>query len=485
MVSQTEQSNLCKSASQRLSTSFVRNLAQALDTTVIFVTGFVPYYIYVIWIHGAQFTSQYFASLLLGVIVACVLFHFYGVYDQKHLHSKPFVAKRMLYGWAISFAVLLFVAFALKITDFYSRVWAIAWFCSASVLLLFTRMLLIRWIHHRAKEGALGERCVVFGAGEPGQRFAAQICDLQDPFIDIVGFIDDRTTRVPQSSNGLMVLGNSETLLNMIRANLVDQVFVALPWTARNRLKEVIKQLQLTPVRVSLVSDPLGFDIPVRSIKYINNAPTLEVVDQPLSGWSNFIKWAEDRVLSALILIFVSPLLALIAIAIKFDSPGPIFFKQKRYGFNNQEIEVWKFRSMHEDNAVRSAPMRQATRNDHRVTRVGRFLRRSSLDELPQFINVFLGDMSIVGPRPHAIAHMYQGQRFEEIIDRYAARHRVKPGITGWAQINGWRGETDTVEKLEKRLEFDLYYIENWSLLFDIWIIMKTIAVVMHDRNAY
>jgi Undecaprenyl-phosphate glucose phosphotransferase len=271
----------------------------------------------------------------------------------------------------------------------------------------------------------------------------------------------------------------------------VDQVYIALPWIARGRLQELIRQLELTPVRISLVSEPLGFDIPVRAIKYINNTPTLQLIHYPLSGWSNLIKWIEDRFLSLLILIFVSPLLVFIAIAIKLDSPGRVFFKQRRYGFNNNEIDVWKFRSMYVDNSAYvdnsgpNVPMRQATKNDVRVTRVGRFLRQSSLDELPQFINVFLGDMSIVGPRPHAVAHTYHGQKFEEIIARYAARHRVKPGITGWAQVNGWRGETDTVEKIEKRIEYDLHYIEHWSLWFDIWIIMKTMILIVKDENAY
>ena len=266
---------------------------------------------------------------------------------------------------------------------------------------------------------------------------------------------------------------------------MVDHVFVALPWSARKRLAAVIEQLALMPVRISLVPESLGFDFPVRAIKYINKAPTLVVLERPLTGWSHLFKWIEDRLVSAGVLIFVSPLFLLLAIAIKLDSRGPVFFKQKRYGFNNNQFEVWKFRTMYIGESDSNAPMRQATQDDPRVTRLGRFLRKSSLDELPQFINVFLGDMSIVGPRPHAVVHTYQGQQLEDIIDSYVARQRVKPGITGWAQVNGWRGETDTVEKIKKRVEFDLYYIENWSILFDLWIIVKTISVIFQDDNAY
>ena len=379
----------------------------------------------------------------------------------------------------------MFIAFALKITDYFSRVWAVAWFCGAGGLLLVARISLSEWIQRRAKEGSLAERSVIFGAGEFGQRFASQIRELRDPYVKVLGFIDDRKTRVPESNNGLKLLGNSETLLHLIRANMVDQVFVALPWSARHRLTEVIEQLALTPVRISLVSESFGFDFPVRAIKYFNKAPTLVILERPLAGWSNLIKWLEDRVVSAGILLFVAPLLVLIAIAIKLDSKGPIFFKQKRYGFNNNQIEVWKFRTMYTADSAPNGPMRQATKDDPRVTRLGHILRKSSLDELPQFINVLLGDMSIVGPRPHAVTHTYEGQQFEEIIDSYAARHRVKPGITGWAQINGWRGETDTVEKIKKRVEFDLFYIENWSIWFDFYIICKTVFLIFRDDSAY
>jgi Undecaprenyl-phosphate glucose phosphotransferase len=413
------------------------------------------------------------------------MFHAFGAYTEERLYSKRHAVQRILAAWAITFAILLFIAFALKISDFFSRVWAVTWFGSVGCLLLVARISLSEWMQRRAKEGALAERTIIFGAGEFGQRFAAQIQEIKDPFVEVLGFIDDRATRVPRSSVGLELLGNSETLLHLIRANMVDHIFVALPWSARQRLSEVIEQLALTPVRISLVSDPLGFNFPVRSIKYINKAPTLMVLDRPLTGWSHLMKWIEDRFLSAAILVFIGPLMALIAIAIKFDSPGPVFFKQKRFGFNNHEIDVWKFRTMYMDDFGPNAPFRQAIKNDPRITPLGRFLRKSSLDELPQFINVLLGDMSIVGPRPHAIAHTYHGQQFEDVIDRYAARHRVKPGITGWAQINGWRGETDTVEKLNKRVEFDLYYIENWTLWLDIYIIMRTLFLIFRDDYAH
>lgn len=485
MVAEFEQTLARHAQARRVSPTIVRNLAQIIDVTVILVVGFVDYCIYVIYLTNAEFSSPYFVGIFMGAATACLLFHYFGAYKEECLVSKMHAVQRILAAWAITFAILLFIAFALKISDYFSRVWAVTWFVIAGSLLITARICLSEWIQRRAVEGVLVERSIIFGAGELGQQFADQIRNFDDPFVKVIGFIDDRATRVPRSSKGFRTLGNSTTLLNLIRANMVDHVFIALPLDARHRVKQVIDQLAQMPVRVSLVSSPLGFDIPIHAIKYINKAPTFLVFDQPLTGWSNLGKWLEDRLIAITILIFIAPLMAAIAIAIKIDSEGPVFFRQKRYGFNNNPIEVWKFRTMYVGDPTGMSDFQQATKDDPRITPVGRFLRRSSLDELPQFFNVLLGNMSIVGPRPHAVAHTHKGLQFEEIIEHYAARHRVKPGITGWAQVNGWRGETDTIEKLKKRVEYDLYYIENWSIFFDIWIIFKTIILILKDRNAY
>jgi polysaccharide biosynthesis protein PslA len=302
-----------------------------------------------------------------------------------------------------------------------------------------------------------------------------------DPFTYVVGFIDDRATRVPRSSQGYELLGNLRTLIGLIRANKVDQVFLALPTSASKRLTEIMEQLANTPVRVCLVLETLGFEAPNKTISYIEKSPIIQIFDRPLSGWSYTMKQIEDKIIAALVLIFITPLLACIAIAIKLDSPGPILFQQKRYGFNDNHIQVWKFRTMYADCDRSAGVLSQTTRDDPRVTRVGRFLRKSSLDELPQFFNVLLGDMSIVGPRPHSVEHLYGDRELAEMVDRYAARHRVKPGITGWAQVNGWRGNTS----IEKRIEFDLYYIENWSLRLDLKILILTLFHGFGQDHAY
>ncbi len=280
------------------------------------------------------------------------------------------------------------------------------------------------------------------------------------------------------------MLGGLQQLIADVRRGLIDQVIVALPSSAEKRLREVVEQIALTPVRIRLAPDIAGFVFAQRSVVLLGEVPVVTVFERPISGTDQAIKWLEDHILGLLILILAAPLMILIALAIKLDSPGPIFFRQPREGFNNRPFLVWKFRSMRADRSQTDA-IDQARRDDPRVTRVGAFLRRTSLDELPQLFNVLLGHMSLVGPRPHAASTRAGGRVFSEVVARYAARHNVKPGMTGWAQVCGWRGETQTEEQLHKRFEHDLHYIENWSLWFDLYILMRTVVTVLGHRGAY
>jgi exopolysaccharide biosynthesis polyprenyl glycosylphosphotransferase len=237
-------------------------------------------------------------------------------------------------------------------------------------------------------------------------------------------------------------------------------------------------------IRLSAHTNKLRFR--PRSYSYLGKVPTLDVFEAPITDWDLVMKWLFDHVVGFIVLLMALPVMALVALAIKLDSPGPVLFRQKRFGFNNERIDVYKFRSMYHDQADPLAS-KVVTRNDPRVTRVGRFIRKTSLDELPQLFNVvFESNLSLVGPRPHAVQGKLQSRLFDEAVDGYFARHRVKPGITGWAQINGWRGEIDNEEKIQKRVEFDLYYIENWSALFDTYILLKTpLALMTKNENAY
>jgi len=257
-----------------------------------------------------------------------------------------------------------------------------------------------------------------------------------------------------------------------------------LPLTAETRLLQILKQLWVLPVDIRLSAYSQKLRYRPRAYSWIGNVPFLDAFDKPLAGWSAVLKSIEDKVFASLAVVVFSPLMALVALAIKLDSPGPVLFRQKRYGFNNELIEVYKFRSMFVDQCDPDART-LVSKNDRRVTRVGRFIRRTSLDELPQLFNVLEGSLSLVGPRPHATHAKARERLYDEVVEGYFARHRVKPGITGWAQINGWRGETDTAEKIHRRVEHDLYYIENWSLFFDLYILAKTPLALIDPETAY
>jgi Undecaprenyl-phosphate glucose phosphotransferase len=283
---------------------------------------------------------------------------------------------------------------------------------------------------------------------------------------------------------GHTLQGTVDDLINDVRRRRIDVVIVALPLAAARRLSEVMSKLRLVPVDVRLAVDKFGFQLKDSSVSHLGGLTFLDAIDKPLRDWRWIVKDVEDWVLSALILILAAPVMMIIALLIRLDSPGSVLFRQKRYGFNNQLIEVFKFRTMYQHASDPNGE--QLTRHeDPRITRIGALLRRTSIDELPQFINVLRGEMSIVGPRPHATAAKAGGLLYREAVKAYDARHRVKPGITGWAQVNGWRGETETVEQITKRVEHDLYYIEHWSLLLDLRIIARTIPVALSSRHAF
>ena len=272
--------------------------------------------------------------------------------------------------------------------------------------------------------------------------------------------------------------------MEFARGSRLDLLIVSLPVTAEKRLLQLLKKLWVLPVdiRLSAHNNPLRFR--PRTYSYIGNVPFIDVTDKPISEWGHVKKWLFDKIAAGLALILLAPVMAVIALLIKLDSKGPVLFRQKRQGFNNELIEVYKFRSMYVDQSDMDAS-KLVTKDDPRVTRVGRFLRKTSLDELPQFFNVLKGDLSLVGPRPHALKAKAEDKLYSDVVDGYFARHRVKPGVTGWAQISGWRGETDTEEKIERRVEHDLYYIENWSVMFDLYICVMTPFALLKGENAY
>jgi Undecaprenyl-phosphate glucose phosphotransferase len=330
----------------------------------------------------------------------------------------------------------------------------------------------------------LTKNIAIYGAGKQGLRFLSHLKKNIEPWSRVVGIFDDRSSRVLVALEETQLRGNLDALISFSRERRVDDVLIALPWSAEQRILGILEKLKPLPVRIRLCPDMAGFDFPNHGYSLYAGIPALNATDKPMDGWKSFIKASEDFVLGTIIMMLIFPIMVIVAVLIKMDSPGPVLFKQKRYGLNNKIISIYKFRTMYvagqDDNAVTLV-----TRNDPRVTRLGALLRRTSLDELPQIFNVLKGEMSIVGPRPHAKMASAAGINYFDVTDDYAVRHKVKPGITGWAQVNGWRGETDTELKILKRVEFDLAYIENWSLMLDLKIILLTIIAVFRGNNAY
>jgi len=461
------------------------HVVRLADVIIIGASGLLSFFVFRARMGDLAF-EFYLNAIILGTIFSAIIFEWVGVYDIDAWRSLVLSFRRLFFGWCTAMAALLVFGFAFQIPEvLYSRLWGLAWFFSAASALVVSRVVAVDRMNRMRASGKFDARVVIYGAGAQGQRLAEFITRSKNVTIRIVGFIDDRTDgRVPSLVNGLPVLGGIDKLEHMVRDDLIDQVFLALPWSAEERVVSIVSRVAMTPVRVRLAPDIVGYRFTHRNFRLLDGLPILDLFERPISGSAQIIKLIEDRVLAFLAVIVLSPLLCLIALAIKLDSPGPILFWQNRVGFNQRIIRIWKFRTMFHDKCD-NGDIVQARPGDPRVTRVGRFLRRRSLDELPQLLNVLTGEMSIVGPRPHAPSTKVAARPFDEIVDTYAARHNVKPGITGWAQINGWRGETNTEEKLIKRVEHDLYYIERWSVGFDLYIIIRTAVTIFRDTNAY
>ena len=323
----------------------------------------------------------------------------------------------------------------------------------------------------------------VVGAGPIGQRFVDQVLSKPKSGLRIAAIFDDRVTRTSSATSRVPVHGPVHGLADYVQHSSVDMVVIALPLSADQRILELIRQEWMLPVDIRLLSDAIGFHLSDRPFSRTAGLPSINVADRPISGWGFIAKRAIDLVIGSLALILFMPLFVSGGSA-RQRQPGTDPFRQPRLGFNNNVFHIYKFRTMRTDMADEAAE-RLVTRADKRVTRIGRLLRRTSIDELPQLWNVIAGNMSLVGPRPHALRAKAADKLYDEAVAAYAARHKVKPGMTGWAQVNGWRGETDTIEKIEKRVEHDLYYIDNWSIAFDLYIMAKTLFIAFEARNAY
>ena len=388
----------------------------------------------------------------------------------------------ILIAIATSFLFFLSIAFSFNATQIYSSSWLVAFALSSFMMVWCARGVLREIFAYLDRRGVIGRSIAVLGSGEQAALFLQSVRMVKPYFTSVSGVFYHCGEKSAACVEGHKLVGSLSELMEAARREEVDDVVIALPWNARNDITQVVEQLKELPVSVFVAMDSVGYSLNFRpAVGSMSELPMFEVVQRPISGWGSILKRIEDVSLAILALILLSPLLLLIAVLIKLDSPGPVLFRQTRLGFNNQQFDIFKFRSMyHRD--IPEDRVEQASKGDPRITKIGRFIRRTSIDELPQLFNVINGSMSLVGPRPHALNH---NQEFAEKVRGYFARHRVKPGITGWAQVNGWRGETDTLEKIQARIEHDIYYTDNWSLAFDIRILVLTAASVLFHKAAY
>ena len=462
----------------------VATLVRLSDTTLMLCVGLLAAFRY-LGIERVTQTSAYFIISFLSALALPFLMESFGLYRLDGLIMPAKKIFKMLLAWVFLFSILVFNVFLFKSGFEISRVWLVTWATAGFAFFLMGRFMISAILRRYNQDGQFNRRAVIVGGGEAAARVIANLQASEDTGVSIIGYFDDRDDNrsLPQS-HGVMKLGSIDDLIDFSRSSRIDCIIMTLPVTAEDRLLHILNRLWVLPVDIRLSAYGQKLRYRPRAYSYIGNLPCLDMFDRPLGEWGPLLKAITDKVFASFALVLFSPVLAAVALAVKLDSEGPVLFKQKRFGFNNELIEIYKFRSMHTNMSDIDAS-KLVTKDDPRVTRVGRFIRRTSLDELPQFFNVLKGDLSLVGPRPHATKAKAGDFLYENVVDGYFARHKVKPGITGWAQVNGWRGETDTAEKIERRVEHDLYYIENWSLTFDLYILARTPIALLNTDHAY
>ena len=453
-------------------------LTRVLDVLLVLLGGVGAYYLRFGFDAGAV-PLGYAVLMLIGGLLTAVVFPWLDVYHSWRARGLLAPAARAFAAWCLVVLALLALLVLAKQGQDFSRLWMGVWAAIVASMLMALRIAVFAVLRSLRQRGYNRRSAVVVGSGPAARNLVRQAREAAWAGFDVVAVFDDGAGMTGEGMGlGLRPL---DGFAEFVRDQHVDEVWIAVPLEQGGHLRGVLESLRYSTANVRYVPDLFGLFLLNHGLTEILGNPMIDLSASPMQGANRLLKGLEDRVLSALILLLISPFMVAIAIGVKLSSPGPVFFRQRRHGWDGREIEVWKFRTMrvHREDG---GSVTQARRDDPRVTPFGAFLRRTSLDELPQFINVLQGRMSIVGPRPHAVEH---NEAFKELVDHYMLRHKVKPGITGWAQINGWRGETDTVDKMKRRIEHDLYYIENWSLGFDLKIIFLTLFRGFAHKNAY
>lgn len=430
------------------------------------------------WAHGETFTGYYLILIVVTFFISTYVYEQTAIYRNWRRGRLLAYIRDTIIGWMIVVFILLLIGYAANFYSFYSERVIILWFIVAPLALISSH-LIMRMIVAGMRADKKTRSAVIIGANDTSKKLINHINEFPFLFINLRGFFDERGDARIDDGFGPR-LGDLRNVVQYVMQHNIDFVFISLPMSSQPRIKKLMDELPDTTTSVYFLPDIYIFDLMQAHVDKVGDVPVVSMVESPFTGLDGAVKSIFDFILALLIIIILSPFMLCIALAVKISSPGPAIFKQRRYGLNGEEIIVYKFRSMtvSED----GADVKQAEKNDQRVTKIGAFLRRTSLDELPQFINVLQGRMSIVGPRPHAVAH---NEFYRKLIRGYMLRHKAKPGITGWAQVNGYRGETEVLEKMQARVEHDLHYLQNWSVLFDLYIIARTVWVVLRRDNAY
>ena len=453
-------------------------LMRLIDFVLIYAALWLPTYA-----RGEVWDQRAWTAATIAAVLFMVIGQSLRLYEgARGARLKPQLA-RVWVGWFIGVVpVLLFLLFLSKRSEEFSRIVVLSWFVLAPFFISVWRTATTLWLRELRARGHNTRSAAVVGMTELGEQLALQMQAIPSLGLEVYGYYDDRTDNrchpIPESLGRRA--GSLSDVVAAAKSGEIDLIYIAFPLRAEPRINELLRELSDTTASVYLAADFFAFNLLHARWGALGGVPTVSLHETPFYGVDGWLKRLEDIVLGSLILIIIAIPMLIIGIFVKLTSPGPALFRQRRYGLNGEVIHVLKFRSM--SVAEDGAEIKQATEGDARITRLGAFLRRTNLDELPQFLNVVEGTMSIVGPRPHAVAH---NELYRKKIQGYMLRHKVKPGISGWAQVNGWRGETDTLDKMEKRVEHDLDYIRNWSLLWDLQIIFMTVFGSGARRNAY